>query len=233
MVRCATIIENTLFELYWIMKKIVLASNNQGKLNELTQLFAPLGITLIAQSTVVQGEAAEPHCTFIENALAKARFASRASGLPALADDAGLCIDAWQGRPGVDTAHYAESQGFPVAAGVKRDTQNVDAVLASLSKQKLLAPAQRRAAMVSTLVAIRHPEDPEPLVAVGRVGGEILQERRGGGGFGFDPVFFLPGLGKTFAELPDEEKNRLSHRGLAARKMLERIRTQWLRGEGG
>lgn len=210
------------------MQKIVLASNNQGKLLELSQLFAPLGIELVAQASLGLGEAEEPHCTFVENALAKARFAANASGLPALADDAGLCIDAWAGLPGVDTAHFAVHQGYPEAKGAARDIQNVDAVLAKLREEGLHSDATRRAAMVSTLVAVRHARDPEPLIAIGRVGGILLPERRGTGGFGFDPVFFLPRLGKTFAELSEQEKNAISHRGLAAQSLLQQIRSQWL-----
>ena len=198
--------------------KIVLASNNQGKLAELQTLLAPLGVELVAQSALGVGEAPEPHCTFVENALAKARFASAHTGLPALADDAGLCVHAFGGLPGVDTAHYCTQFGY-----AKSDDNNVRALL-----EQLQGHSDRRAAMVSTLVAVRHPRDPEPLIAVGRVQGEITPERRGEGGFGFDPVMFLPELGHTFAELPTEVKNAHSHRGRSAQQMLQLLRTHWL-----
>ena len=198
--------------------KIVLASNNQGKLAELQILLAPLGVELVAQSALGVGEAPEPHCTFVENALAKARFASAHTGLPALADDAGLCVHAFGGLPGVDTAHYCTQFGY-----AKSDDNNVRALL-----EQLQGHSDRRAAMVSTLVAVRHPRDPEPLIAVGRVQGEITTERRGEGGFGFDPVMFLPELGHTFAELPTEVKNAHSHRGRSSQQMLQLLRTHWL-----
>ena len=198
--------------------KIVLASNNQGKLAELQTLLAPLGVELVAQSALGVGEAPEPHCTFVENALAKARFASAHTGLPALADDAGLCVHAFGGLPGVDTAHYCTQFGY-----AKSDDNNVRALL-----EQLQGHSDRRAAMVSTLVAVRHPRDPEPLIAVGRVQGEITTERRGQGGFGFDPVMFLPELGHTFAELPTEVKNAHSHRGRSSQQMLQLLRTHWL-----
>lgn len=198
--------------------KIVLASNNQGKLAELQTLLAPLGVELVAQSALGVGEAPEPHCTFVENALAKARFASAHTGLPALADDAGLCVHAFGGLPGVDTAHYCTQFGY-----AKSDDNNVRALL-----EQLHGHTDRRAAMVSTLVAVRHPRDPEPLIAVGRVQGEITAERRGEGGFGFDPVMFLPELGHTFAELPTEVKNAHSHRGRSSQQMLQLLRTHWL-----
>ena len=198
--------------------KIVLASNNRGKRAELQTLLAPLGVELVAQSALGVGEAPEPHCTFVENALAKARFASAHTGLPALADDAGLCVHAFGGLPGVDTAHYCTQFGY-----AKSDDNNVRALL-----EQLHGHTDRRAAMVSTLVAVRHPRDPEPLIAVGRVQGEITTERRGEGGFGFDPVMFLPELGHTFAELPTEVKNAHSHRGRSSQQMLQLLRTHWL-----
>ena len=198
--------------------KIVLASNNPGKLAELQYLFAPLGVELVRQSDLGVGEAEEPHCTFVENALAKARFAAAHTGLPALADDAGLCVDAFGGLPGVDTAHYCTQFGYD-----KSDDNNVVALLAQLQGED-----NRRAAMVSTLVAVRSPQDPEPLIAVGRVAGEIAHERRGSNGFGFDPVMFIPEFGKTFAELPVEVKNAHSHRGRSAAQMLALMRERWL-----
>jgi XTP/dITP diphosphohydrolase len=198
--------------------KIVLASNNRGKLAELQAMFAPLGVALVRQADLGVGEAEEPHRTFVENALAKARFAAEHTGLPAVADDAGLCVDAFQGLPGVDTAYYATQFGYE-----KGDDNNVRALLEQMQHLD-----NRRAALVSTLVAVRSPQDPEPLIAVGRVVGEIARERRGTNGFGFDPVMFIPEFGKTFAELPVEVKNANSHRGRAARQMLALLRERWL-----
>ncbi len=198
--------------------KIVLASHNAGKLAELQELLAPLGMSLVRQSDLGVGEAEEPYRTFVENALAKARHASAATGLPALADDAGLCVDAFGGQPGVDTAFYATRFGYP-----KGDANNVRALL-----EQMHGIEQRRAALVSTLVALRSVDDPEPLIAVGRVVGEIVREPRGAGGFGFDPVMLIPALGQTFAELPSEVKNAHSHRGQAARAMLELIKERWM-----
>lgn len=197
--------------------KIVLASNNKGKLLELTQLFAPLGLTLMPQAQLGITEAPEPFFTFIENALSKARHAAKASGLAAIADDAGLCVQAFGGQPGVDTAYYATRFGYP-----KGDAYNVQALLEQLHGQ-----TNRRAALVSTLVAVRHPNDPEPLVAVGRAQGEITLAPVGQGGFGFDPVMYLPALGKTFAQMSPEEKNRHSHRGQAARAMVALLQEHW------
>lgn len=198
--------------------KIVLASNNPGKLAELQAMLAPLQMTLVRQSELGIGEAEEPHRTFIENALAKARHAAAASGLPALADDAGLCVDAFGGLPGVDTAFYATQFGYE-----KGDANNVRALL-----EQMKGIDQRRAALVSTLVALRSADDPEPLIAVGRAVGEITREPKGSNGFGFDPVMFIPGFGKTFAELPIEVKNANSHRGQAVRSMVELMRERWL-----
>ena len=198
--------------------KIVLASNNPGKLAELQAMLAPLGMDLVRQAELGIGEAEEPFRTFVENARAKARHAAAASGLPALADDAGLCVDAFGGLPGVDTAYYATQFGYD-----KSDANNVRALL-----EQMQHIDNRRAAMVSTLVALRSADDPEPLIAVGRVVGEIARAPRGEGGFGFDPVMIIPELGKTFAELPAEIKNRISHRGRASQNMLALIRERWL-----
>lgn len=198
--------------------KIVLASNNQGKLAELRAMFAPLGFELMAQGDLGIPEAAEPFHTFVENALAKARHAAQRSGLPAVADDAGLCVDAFGGLPGVDTAHYATQFGYE-----KGDDNNVRALLEQMRKLD-----NRRAALVSTLVAVRSALDPEPLIAVGRVVGEIAREAMGSNGFGFDPVMYIPEFGQTFAQLPADVKNANSHRGRAARAMLELMRERWL-----
>jgi XTP/dITP diphosphohydrolase len=201
------------------VKKIVLASNNPGKLRELQDMLAPLGLELVRQGDLGIPEAEEPHRTFVENALAKARHAARLSGLPALADDAGLCVDAFGGLPGVDTAFYATQFGY-----AKGDDNNVRALL-----EQMRNIDNRRAALVSTLVALRSADDPEPLVAVGRVIGEIARQPVGTNGFGFDPVMFIPEFGKTFAQLPIEVKNANSHRGRAARAMAELIRQNWLK----
>ncbi len=198
--------------------KIVLASNNPGKLAELQAMLAPLGVTLIRQSDLGVSEAEEPFRTFVENALAKARHAAQSSGLPALADDAGLCVDAFGGLPGVDTAFYATQFGY-----AKGDDNNVRALL-----EQMAGIDQRRAALVSTLVAVRSVDDPEPLIAVGRVSGEIARAPLGANGFGFDPVMFIPQFGKTFAELPVEVKNANSHRGKAAAQMMTLMRERWL-----
>ncbi|WP_234266839.1 RdgB/HAM1 family non-canonical purine NTP pyrophosphatase [Hydrogenophaga sp. NFH-34] len=197
--------------------KLVLASNNPGKLAELQALFAPLGVELVRQAELGIPEAPEPHHTFIENALAKARHAAQVSGLPALADDAGLCVEAFGGQPGVDTAYYATRFGYE-----KGDTNNVRALL-----EQMQGVSDRRAALVSTLVALRSADDPEPLVATGRAPGLITQAPVGEQGFGFDPVMFLPEFGQTFAQLPPAVKNAHSHRGKAARQMLELMRTRW------
>jgi len=162
--------------------RIVLASNNPGKLAELQAMLAPLGMDLVRQAELGIGEAAEPFRTFVENALAKARHAAAASGLPALADDAGLCVDAFGGLPGVDTAYYGTQFGY-----AKGDAGNVCALL-----EQMQGIDNRRAAIISTLVALRRADDPEPLIAVGRVVGEIARAPRGSGGFGFDPVMFIP-----------------------------------------
>lgn len=198
--------------------KIVLASNNQGKLAELRAMLAPLGFELMAQSELGIAEAAEPFHTFVENALAKARHAAQHSGLPALADDAGLCVDAFGGLPGVDTAYYATQFGYE-----KGDDNNVRALLEQMSGLD-----NRRAALVSTLVAVRSVQDPEPLIAVGRVVGEISRAPMGKNGFGFDPVMYIPAFGQTFAQLPVAVKNANSHRGRAARAMVELMRERWL-----
>ncbi len=197
--------------------RIVLASNNRGKLDELQRMLEPLGVELICQSELGVPEAPEPHRTFVENALAKARHAARATGLPALADDAGLCVDAFGGLPGVDTAYYATQFGYS-----KGDDNNVVALL-----EQMHDVDNRRAAMVSTLVALRSADDPEPLIAVGRVEGLIARAPAGTNGFGFDPVMWIPAFGKTFAELPVEVKNANSHRGRAAQRMVELIRAHW------
>ena len=199
------------------MMKLVLASNNRGKLAELQALFAGLDMILISQSSLGVTEAEEPYRTFVENALTKARHASQSTGLPAIADDAGLCVDAFGGLPGVDTAFYATQFGYE-----KGEANNVKALLEQLKGQ-----SNRRAALVSTLVALRSKDDPEPLIAVGRAVGEITEKPIGDNGFGFDPVMYIPQLGKTFAQLSDSDKNAISHRGKAAQQMLALMRANW------
>ena len=192
------------------MKKLVLASNNAKKMKELNALLAPLGFEVIPQDQLGIPEAEEPHCTFVENALAKARHAAQLSGLPALADDSGLCVAALGGAPGVYSARYA---GEP-----KSDTRNNEKLLAELGNNP-----DRRAHFVSVIVLVRHAEDPQPLIAEGEWHGEILPALRGEGGFGYDPLFNLPAFGQTAAELDAEIKNRLSHRGQAMQQLIARL----------
>jgi XTP/dITP diphosphohydrolase len=192
------------------MKKLVLASNNAKKMKELNALLAPLGFEVIAQGALGIPEAEEPHCTFVENALAKARHAAKLSGLPALADDSGLCVAALGGAPGVYSARYA---GEP-----KSDARNNQKLFADLADN-----ADRRAHFVSVLVLVRHAEDPQPLIAEGEWHGEILPVQRGEGGFGYDPLFFVPEFGMTAAELDADTKNRVSHRGLAMQQLIARL----------
>jgi len=197
--------------------QLVLASNNAKKLLELQALFAPLGVELLTQGSLGIPEAEEPFASFVENALAKARHAAAASGLPALADDSGLAVEALGGAPGVLSARYATLFGRP-----KSDAEN-NAVLL----EKLAGQADRRARFVCALVAVRSAEDPEPLVAMGRWQGEILAELKGEGGFGYDPLMFIPELGQTVAELASAEKNRRSHRALAAADLARQMREVW------
>ena len=197
--------------------KMVLASNNAGQLAELQTMFGALNVQLIRQSELNISEAEEPYKTFVENALAKARHAAEQSGLPAVADDAGLCIDAFGGLPGVDTAYYCTQFGHE-----KSDANNVKAVL-----EQMATVENRRAAMVSTLVAVRSAYDPEPLIAVGRVVVDIAREPLGDNGFGFDPVLFLPEFGKTFAQLPVAVKNANSHRGRSSQAMVALMHERW------
>jgi len=192
------------------MKKLVLASNNAKKMKELNALLAPLGFEVIPQGQLGIPEAEEPHCTFVENALAKARHAARLAGLPALADDSGLCVRALGGAPGVISARYA---GEP-----KSDARNNEKLLAELSTQ-----SDRRAHFVSCLVLCRSADDPQPIIAEGEWHGEIVDQYRGDGGFGYDPLFFVPEFGKTAAELDAVTKNAVSHRGRAMQKLIERL----------
>jgi XTP/dITP diphosphohydrolase len=206
-------------------RRLVLASNNAKKLKELQALFAELPVELIAQGSLGVAEAEEPHRTFVENALAKARHAAAATGEAAIADDSGLCVDALGGEPGVASAHWA---GLVPDQGEREATRQVqDAANNTLLLQRLQGLAQRRARFVSALVAVRSAGDPEPLVAFGRWEGEILPAAQGRGGFGYDPLLFIPALGASVAELTPEVKNRVSHRAQAAAAMAAMLREAW------
>lgn len=189
---------------------LVLASNNRGKLAEFSQLLSPLGFVLTAQGDLGIPEAEEPYLTFVENALAKARHASRLSGLPALADDSGICVPVLGGAPGVLSARYAGEPKSDAANNVKLVSE-------------LTAHADKSAYYYCVLVFVRHADDPQPVIADGRWQGEIIAAPRGQGGFGYDPHFLVRGLGKTAAELDAQEKNRLSHRGQALRLLIEKL----------
>src|SRR3954454_7315868 len=195
------------------MKRLVLASNNPGKIREIAALLDALGIEVVPQAELGIAEADEPHATFLENALAKARHASRACGLAALADDSGLCVPALGGEPGVHSAYYAGREGDREA----RDARNNGKLLAEL---KTHLPENRAAYYCCLMVLVRRPDDPRPLIAEGIWRGEIAREPRGSNGFGYDPLFLLSN-GKTAAELEPVEKNRISHRALALRRLLD------------
>ncbi|MDP1997431.1 MAG: RdgB/HAM1 family non-canonical purine NTP pyrophosphatase [Gallionella sp.] len=194
------------------MKKLVLASNNPGKLREFQFLLQPLGIEVLTQTQLGIEEAEEPHHTFIENALAKARHVSRLSGLPALADDSGICVSALDGAPGMLSARYA---GEP-----KLDERNNEKLL-----REMQGVADRRAHYYCVLVLLRHADDPQPLIAEGEWHGEIALQPSGDGGFGYDPLFWLAEFGKTSAQLEREQKHAISHRGKALRVLLEKLQT--------
>jgi len=193
--------------------KLVLASNNTKKLKELDAILSPLGWELVPQGQLGVPEAEEPHCTFVENALTKARHASRLSGLPALADDSGLCVDAFGGAPGVLSARYA---GEP-----KSDARNNQKLLVELGEND-----RRTARFVSVIVFVRHADDPQPIIAEGEWNGEILSVARGDDGFGYDPLFYIRELDKSAAELDAAEKNRRSHRGQALSRLVERLQAR-------
>jgi len=197
------------------VKKLVLASNNPGKLREIRALLAPLALEVLAQAELGIAEAEEPHDTFLENALAKARHASRACGLPALADDSGLCVAALGGEPGVHSAYYAGRESDRDS----RDVRNNARLLAELARH-----ADRSAHYTCVMVLLRRADDPEPLVAEGRWHGSIAASPRGANGFGYDPLFLVRGRKLTAAELEPQEKNRISHRGLALARLLEQLK---------
>ena len=199
------------------MKRLVLASNNPGKLREIRALLAPLAIEVVTQADLGIGEAEEPHDTFLENALAKARHASRAAGLPALADDSGICVDALGGEPGVHSAYYAGRHGDREA----RDARNNAKLLAALAQV-----ADRRAHYYCVAVLVRRADDPQPIVAEGEWHGEVARAPRGDGGFGYDPLFLVPGTGRTAAELSPEQKNRVSHRARALAALVLRLQDE-------
>ncbi|HAF45406.1 MAG TPA: non-canonical purine NTP pyrophosphatase, RdgB/HAM1 family [Gallionellaceae bacterium] len=194
------------------MNKLVIASNNPGKLREFERMLAPLGIEVVTQAQLGISEAEEPHCTFVENALAKARHVSRASGLPALADDSGICVEALGGAPGVQSARYA-------GENPKSDRRNNDKLM-----QDMQGVTDRRAHYYCVLVLVRHADDPQPVIAEGEWWGEIAHEERGDGGFGYDPMFWLPDFGKMSSELTHDEKHAISHRGKAMKVLLEKLK---------
>jgi XTP/dITP diphosphohydrolase len=201
------------------VKKLVLASSNPGKLRELESLLGPLGIEIVPQEWLGVPDADEPHGTFVENALAKARHASRKTRLAALADDSGICVHALDGEPGVRSARFAAELAVRSVDREAVDARNNEKLM------RLLAEKQdRRAHYYCVIVLLRHAEDPEPVIAEGSWAGEIIQEPRGANGFGYDPHFFLPDLGKTAAELDPAQKNLISHRGKALRRLLAKLK---------
>jgi XTP/dITP diphosphohydrolase len=205
--------------------RVVLASNNAKKLAELQQLLDGVAIDLVAQSALGVSEAAEPHPTFVENALAKARHASRATGLAAIADDSGLCVDALGGAPGVQSAVFAPLRQAHTEREAQRRAQ--DAANNALLLARMQGVAERRCSFVSTLVALRHADDPQPLIASGRWQARLLEAPRGDGGFGYDPLVWIDVLGASVAELSAQVKNQHSHRALAAMQMRELLRQAW------
>jgi XTP/dITP diphosphohydrolase len=198
------------------MRKLVIASNNSSKLREIGHLLEPLGLEVLPQSVFDISEADEPYCTFIENALAKARHASRCSGLPALADDSGICVNALNGQPGIHSARYA---GEP-----KSDERNNQKLIEALTHQ-----SDHNAHYYCVMVLVRHVDDPQPIIADGSWHGQIIPQPRGNGGFGYDPHFYLPELGVTSAELPLEQKNKISHRSQALIRLVESIKQEMVK----
>lgn len=205
-------------------KQLILASNNAKKLKELQALITPLGVELVTQGSLGIPEAEEPHITFVENALAKARHAAREGQGPAIADDSGLCVSALGGAPGVRSARYAVDAGR-IADGVGREL--IDPANNAWLLDQMRDQADRRAHFICVLVAVRHADDPEPLIAQGTWEGELLKEQAGTNGFGYDPLLWLPTYQQSAAQLAPEIKNGISHRAQACQKMLELIRHQW------
>jgi XTP/dITP diphosphohydrolase len=205
--------------------RLVLASNNAGKLAELRALFGTLALDLVAQPSLHIAEAEEPHHTFVENALAKARHAARLSGAAAIADDSGLCVDALGGAPGVASAHYAQVELPAGDREVQRRVQ--DEANNRLLLRRLDGVQSRRAAFVCTLVALRAADDPQPLIATGRWDGELLHSARGDAGFGYDPLLFIPALRCSVAQMSKEQKNSRSHRAQACIQMCALLREHW------
>jgi XTP/dITP diphosphohydrolase len=208
--------------------RVVLASNNAKKLQELQALLGALPVELVTQGSLGVAEAEEPHATFLENALAKARHAAAASGLPAIADDSGLCVPALGGAPGVISAHFAglvPPEADREATRRRQDAANNHLLLRRM--QSLTTADERRARFVCTLVAVRAADDPEPLVAFGRWEGQLLAALRGDGGFGYDPLLFIPDEACTVAELAPARKNQISHRARAAAQMAALMRQAW------
>lgn len=205
-------------------KQLILASNNAKKLRELQALISPLGVELVTQGSLGIPEAEEPHITFVENALAKARHAARIGQGPAIADDSGLCVAALGGAPGVRSARYAVDAGR-IAEGLPREA--IDAANNAWLLDQLRGQTQRRAHFTCLLVAVRHADDPEPLIAEGHWEGELLEAGQGEHGFGYDPLLWLPAYQQTAAQLAPEIKNGVSHRAKACQRMLHMIEAQW------
>ena len=205
--------------------RLVLASNNAKKLIELQHLLGAGAVELVAQGSLGIAEAEEPHLTFVENALAKARHAARQSGLPAIADDSGLCAEALGGAPGVPSAVYAGAVTVDGDRETRRAAQ--DAANNALLLERMQGISDRRVRFVCTLVALRHADDPEPLISAGRWDATLLTAPRGSSGFGYDPLFWLDALGASAAELRPEQRNRISHRALAAAQMRVLMREAW------
>jgi XTP/dITP diphosphohydrolase len=202
------------------MTRLVAASSNPGKIREFREMLAPLGFDVIPQGELGIADAEEPHATFVENALAKARHACRSSGTWAFADDSGICVAALHGEPGVRSARYAECAGDAVDRD-SQDARNNRKLIAALS-----GAADRRAHYYCVMVLVRHPDDPEPLIAEGRWHGEVIDQAHGSNGFGYDPYFFVPALARTAAELGPAEKNTVSHRGIALRQLVSKLLTE-------
>ena len=200
------------------MDKLVLASGNPGKLREFRQMLAPLGIEVVPQAELGIADAEEPHDTFVENALAKARHASRAAGLPAFADDSGICVKVLNGAPGVFSARYAETSE---EGRKEQDHRNNEKLIGELRGRR-----DRGAHYYCVIVLVRNAADPEPLIAEGRWHGEVADTPRGSNGFGYDPYFYVPALGMSAAELAPDVKNAVSHRGQALRRLVELLQTE-------